>query len=90
LTNIFSYSSRNALCEHAYQATRRDLLARADELEPLLAAHGMVLRRQFLLDHSRKLADSLGEGHLSHTPLSRDLSATLDELERQLGQREAS
>jgi hypothetical protein len=49
-----------------------------------------VLRRQFLLDHSRKLADSLGEGHLSHTPLSRDLSATLDELERQLGQREAS
>ncbi|HSM68998.1 MAG TPA: patatin-like phospholipase family protein [Xanthomonadales bacterium] len=89
-TNIFSYSSRNALCEHAYQATRRDLLARADELEPLLAARGMVLRRQFLRDQSRKLADSLGEGHLSHTPLTRDLSATLDELERQLGQREAS
>ena len=81
-TNIFSYSSRSALCEHAYQSTRLDLLNRADELEPLLQAHGMVLRRDVLQDPDRKLAVSLGEGHLSHTQVSRNLSAALDELER--------
>lgn len=88
-TNIFSYSSRNALCEHAYQSTRRDLLDRADELEPVLAAHGVVLRRDLLKDHTRRLADSLGEGLLSHTAVSRDLAAALDELERLFGHREA-
>jgi predicted acylesterase/phospholipase RssA len=85
--NIFSYSSRNALCNHAYQTTRRDLLARADELEPVLAAHGMLLRRDHLQDQARTLRDSLGTGYLSHASVSRNLSATLDELERVMDQR---
>ncbi|NND44375.1 MAG: lectin subunit beta [Xanthomonadales bacterium] len=89
-TNVFSYSSRNALCEHAYQSTRQDLLSRADELEPLLAAHGIVLRRDLLEDHSRKLADSLGDGHQSHSAVSRELASALDELERLCEHREAS
>jgi predicted acylesterase/phospholipase RssA len=85
--NIFSYSSRNALCNHAYQTTRRDLLSRADELEPVLAAHGMLLRRDHLQDQARTLRDSLGTGYLSHASVSRNLSATLDELERVMDQR---
>ena len=54
-TNIFSYSSRNALCEHAYQATRQDLLARSAELVPLLARHDIGLRMDRLNDPNRTL-----------------------------------
>ena len=49
-TNIFSYRSRNALCEHAFQATRADLRARADELEPVLAGYGLGLNIDMLND----------------------------------------
>lgn len=82
--NIFSYASRNALCEHAWQATRQDLLARADELEPLLAGHGMRLRRDWLAG-SDTLVDSLGSGARSRARVSRKLAATLDALEEMLG-----
>ena len=44
-TNIFSYSTRVRLCEHAYQRTRSDLLRRRHELEPALARHGVRLLR---------------------------------------------
>ena len=47
-TNLFGYASRRRVCEHAYQRTRRDLLARADELAPVLARHGLRLRRRVL------------------------------------------
>jgi hypothetical protein len=49
-TNIFSFASRKAVCEHAYHATRRDLLARYDELAPILARHGIRLRKDVLLE----------------------------------------
>lgn len=54
-TNIFSYSTRARLCEHAYERTRRDLLRRRFELEPLLARHGVRLRLDVLRDESRRL-----------------------------------
>lgn len=54
-TNIFSYSTRAGLCEHAYQRTRRDLLRRRHELEPLLARHGVRLRIDLLKDPNRRL-----------------------------------
>jgi len=54
-TNIFSFSSRKAVCEHAYHATRRDLLRRWDELEPIFARHGLELRRPILEDRHRTL-----------------------------------
>ena len=82
--NIFSYASRNALCEHAWQATRQDLLARADELEPLLARYGMRLRRDWLAGNA-SLVDSLGSGARSHARVSRKLAAALDALEERLG-----
>ncbi|HSK81582.1 MAG TPA: patatin-like phospholipase family protein [Thermoanaerobaculia bacterium] len=49
-TNIFSFSERRAVCEHAYQAIRRDLLARYDELAPIFAEHGLTLRKDVLLE----------------------------------------
>jgi predicted acylesterase/phospholipase RssA len=80
-TNIFSYSSRRALCEHAYQATRRDLLARRDELGQVLERRGMSLRVNLLKDKNRSLEQSIGEGQSSHATLARNLSSTLDDLD---------
>jgi len=59
-TNIFSYASRRALCEHAYQATRRDLLARKDALAPVLEKRGMSLNLDHLTDKNRTLDISIG------------------------------
>jgi predicted acylesterase/phospholipase RssA len=58
-TNIFGFSERRAVCEYAYEATRRDLLARYDELAPKLARHGITLRRD-VLEEPRKLWESVG------------------------------
>lgn len=61
-TNIFSFSQRRAVCEHAYAAVRRDLLARYDELAPLFARHGLTLRRD-VLEAERSLWDGVyGDG----------------------------
>jgi len=54
-TNIFSFSQRRAVCEHAYRRTRRNLSARREELEPALERHGLRLRIDVLEDRSRNL-----------------------------------
>jgi hypothetical protein len=54
-SNIFSFKNRHDVCEHAYQATRRHLLNRADEIGPMLARHGLTLRMDVLEDESRSL-----------------------------------
>jgi NTE family protein len=54
-TSIFSYATRQRVCEHAYERTRRDLWKRRGELEPLLARHGLRLRREVLDDPARRL-----------------------------------
>lgn len=58
-SNVFSFQSRRMVCEHAYQMTRRDLLARADELEPKLLKYGIKLRRDRLEDEQRTISTSL-------------------------------
>jgi len=80
-TNIFRYSDRKALCEHAYQATRRDLLARRAKLEPLLENRGMVLNMDILEDSELSLMDSINRNHFSHAHVARNLAATLDRLD---------
>lgn len=63
-SNVFSYADRENMCEHAYQHTRADLRRRADELEPLLARHGIVLNRKVLESNrwlSRKAHDRYWE-----------------------------
>ncbi len=89
-TNIFSYSSRNALCEHSYQVTRKDLLARQKELGPVLEKRGMSLNMELLNDPERTLANSICEGHSSHAPAARNLSRVLDDLDEMLLARKAS
>lgn len=59
-TNIFSFGSRKELAQHAYNATRRDLLRRYDELAPIFKAHGIELRKDVLLDHTRDLWTGVG------------------------------
>ncbi len=49
-TNVFSFSSRFAVCQHAYRATLDDLRKRRTELAPLLARHGLRLRAE-VIDH---------------------------------------
>lgn len=89
-TNVFSYSSRNALCEHAFQVTRRDLLERRKFLEPLLAERGMRLRVDLLEDEEHTLESSLGLTGRSHASLARDLASTLEDLEQYLRDKQAS
>jgi NTE family protein len=80
-TNIFSYADRKALCEHAYQATRRDLLARSGELGPILEKRGMSLNMELLTDKERHLEESICNGQPSHAPVARNLSSVLDGLD---------
>jgi NTE family protein len=52
-SNMFSFRSRRRVCELAYETTRRDLLARRETLEPILARHGIGLRVDVLEDATR-------------------------------------
>jgi hypothetical protein len=59
-SNIFSFKSRQFICERGYEGTRRELLARFDELAPILASHGYTLRGDVLVDESCTLWHSAG------------------------------
>jgi hypothetical protein len=59
-TNIFGFADRQAVCEHAYRGTRRELLARYDKLAPVLERHGLALRRDLLEDRERDLWAGVG------------------------------
>jgi NTE family protein len=95
-TNIFGLSERKAVCEHAYQVTRRLLLDRYDELAPVFARRGVTLRRDVLLEPrhlweqvglDRKGEKRIGVHHkpyhsASGHPTVRDLDTVLSRLER--------
>jgi predicted acylesterase/phospholipase RssA len=89
-TNIFAYASRARLCEHAYQRTRRDLLRRRAELEPVLARHGLRLRVDILKDENRRIGLHPSRRSSLHPAASRlpetasELRETLVELKRWL------
>ena len=86
-TNVFSFSSRRMVCEHAYESTRKQLWERRDELIPVLNRHGLILRTDVLEDEGRDLWDGVGLGRYEHRPgVLNDLDALLDRLEDQLGQ----
>jgi predicted acylesterase/phospholipase RssA len=54
-TNIFSFSERKEVCEHAYRRTREHLSERSAELGPALAVHGIRLRTEVLDETGRDL-----------------------------------
>ncbi|MEM7352210.1 MAG: patatin-like phospholipase family protein [Acidobacteriota bacterium] len=96
-SNIFSFSSRRAVVAHAFEATRRDLLARRAEIEPKLARHGLRLNVDFLHDEETDVWASVGlpefstdrpspeveavSTDTSDTDIGRDLEALLDRVE---------
>ncbi len=59
-TNVFSYSSRQRVCEHAFRSTLGDLRRRRAELAPVLARHGLALRDEVLDDPGASIMDGLG------------------------------
>lgn len=54
-TNIFSFANRHEVMHHGYGTTRGWLLRNADSLAPVLARHGLALRRD-VLQEDRTLA----------------------------------
>lgn len=59
-TNVFSYSSRQRVCEHAFRSTLNDLRQRRAELAPVLARHGLRLRDEVLDNPAASIMDGLG------------------------------
>ncbi|MGH6623751.1 MAG: patatin-like phospholipase family protein [Burkholderiaceae bacterium] len=80
-TNMFSYSSRRELCEHAYQRTREDLWKRRHDLGPKLARHGITIRADVLSDQTKTLIAHRKKAD-ARTGASAELSRTLDDLDR--------
>jgi predicted acylesterase/phospholipase RssA len=80
--NVFRYSDRRRLVDHAYQCTRRDLLRRADELAALLERHGLHLRLEALRDPARSFQAALERQRRADRRVVHDLSAALDRLDR--------
>jgi hypothetical protein len=87
--NVFRYADRKRLAEHAYQRTRRDLLAQADSLGRILPRHGLELRLEVLRDARRTFVDSVRERRRRQLPLTGPLHRTLDQLETTVAARAA-
>ena len=88
-TNVFSYSSRRRLCEHAYQKTRHELWERRHELGPKLARHGIEIDVRALRDQTMTLVRSLRRTselrlETASSITARELKHTLDDLDRWL------
>jgi NTE family protein len=92
-TNIFGFAERQAVCEYAYAATRRDLLERYDQLAPIFARHGVTLRRDVLEERRNlweqvKLDRDRVKVATSPNPTVRRLDDALNRLERLLDAKE--
>jgi hypothetical protein len=93
--NVFSFRSRRHICRSGYESTRRTLRARYPELAPVLASHGLRLRRDVLDDASRDLWSSAGleDGHeqpLGAERVTDTLSRALDRVEAEVAARSAA
>ncbi|HPF73014.1 MAG: patatin-like phospholipase family protein [Rhodanobacteraceae bacterium] len=83
-TNVFSYSSRQRVSEHAYAVTLADLGQRREQLAPLLARHGLRLDEQ-VLDHPEPcMMDSLEPPPRGSTDGTARLRRALDDLDAHL------
>ncbi len=81
-SNLFSYSNRRRLAEHAYQHTREQLLARADVLTAEFAHYGVKLNMRALTDPHRKLLPTARRSSRSDAGAAvASLTRALDELE---------
>ncbi len=82
-SNLFSYSKRDQLCDYAYQSTREYLRAQQDELQPVLARHGLYIDQHNLSQPQRNIRDFINQP--SNTGSWADsLTESLDSLERSI------
>jgi predicted acylesterase/phospholipase RssA len=84
-TNVFSYSDRRRLCEHAYQRTREDLRRRRSELAEALGRHGITIDDKALADEHRTL---LARGHRKNHRRPDALGQTAAKLDQTIGRLE--
>ena len=80
-TNVFRYSGRHRLVEHAYQCTRRDLLAQAPALSRLLRRRGLNLNREVLSDRRRTFDSAARERTVRARRVVRRLGEALGRLD---------
>lgn len=86
-TNLFSYSRRLLICQHAYETTRMNLLAQAGKLRPLLARHGLRLDMKVLREQDRhfseavKVPEAVTRNSRRKNLVTNQLSDTLDMLQ---------
>jgi predicted acylesterase/phospholipase RssA len=80
-SSTLSFSSRKSICQHAYDVTRCDLLTRFDELAPIFARHGLVLRRDVLEDRERDLWAGVGLPQGRSFCVTEELARALTRLE---------
>ncbi len=82
-TNVFSFSHRKAICEHAYTCTRRYLREHSRDLRPVLERHGITLRMDALADEERSVWDGVGldRKRSAPPPVVDRLGGALDRLE---------
>lgn len=88
-TNVFSFSSRKDVVEHAYASTLRQLRDRAEEIGPVLERHGLHVREDVLARPRYDIWASVGLGTdravLPTTIPTRDLRDALEDLGDLLG-----
>jgi predicted acylesterase/phospholipase RssA len=83
--NVFRYSGRESLVEHAYQRTRRDLLAQAGALSAVLERRGLSLDIGRLRDPTRFFSTAAKERSQRSRRVAARLGDTLGRLEQVLG-----
>ena len=83
--NVFRYAGRQSLVDHAYQRTRRDLLAQADALSAVLKRHGLALDLKRLRDSKRSFRDAARERSMRSRRVAARLGQALSRLEQALG-----
>lgn len=79
-TNVFSFDSRQRVCEHAYQSTLCDLRRRKTELAPILAKHGLKLRDEILNTETSSIMHGLNKP-VRQTETTARLRRALDDIE---------
>ena len=82
--NVFRYSGRHRLADHAYQRTRRDLLAQAGALCAVLKRHGLRLNMKMLRERQRRFSTHGQRAALRARQTARRLDGALGRLERLL------
>jgi predicted acylesterase/phospholipase RssA len=83
-TNIFSYSSRKQVCQHAFSSTLADLRCRRDVLGPMLERHGLGLRDEVINDVDRSVASGLGKAY-RRTKTTAQLHRALEDISELVG-----